>query len=111
MRAYKQAKQALQEFLVPQIREIRSDIRSTCEKSDTIRKLESVGFSSEQARTIANIIQQSYFNSQQNIKEFIYTEIDKLEFRIKAFQVDLLKKFSVIVAIFIGIILTIAKLF
>ncbi len=65
---------------------------------DNVRKFESVGFSHEQAETLADVIEQSHVNGQQGLKEFIHNEINNLELRIKASQTDLLIKiFGIIV--------------
>jgi len=75
-----------------------------------IKKLEAAGFPHEQAEVLADIIEQSHVDGQQTLKEFIHNENTSLELRIKASQVDLLVKFSGIVACFISAALAIAKL-
>ena len=65
---------------------------------DNIRKFESVGFSHQQAETLADVIEKSHVDSQQDLKSFISEKIDKLELRIKASQTDLLMKIFGIVA-------------
>ncbi len=65
---------------------------------ENIRKFELVGFSHEQAETLADVIEKSHVDSQQDLKEFINDKIDKLELRIKASHADLLMKiFGIIV--------------
>ena len=78
-------------------------------------KLESVGFSHEQAETLTDIIEQAQVESQTDLKEFIRNELDKqiskLETRLIASQKDLhIKIFSIIVGT-VGIAVTILKLF
>ncbi|MGR3292675.1 MAG: hypothetical protein ACUZ9M_01505 [Candidatus Scalindua sp.] len=46
---------------------------------DNLKKLESVGFSHEQAETLADVIEKSHVDSQENLKEFISNENTKLE--------------------------------
>ncbi len=48
-------------------------------KPDNLKKLESVGFSHEQAETLADVIEKSHVDSQGNLKEFIRDENTKLE--------------------------------
>ncbi len=62
------------------------------------RKFESVGFTHEQAETLADVIEQSHVNGQQDLKQFIHTEINSLELRIKASHTDLLIKILAIAA-------------
>lgn len=72
---------------------------------ENIRKLESVGFTHEQAETLADVIEKSHVDSQENLKEFINKKFDdvgkeltSLELRIKASHTDLLMKiFGIIV--------------
>src|SRR3989338_9155424 len=42
---------------------------------DNLKKLESVGFSHEQAETLADVIEKSHSDSQESLKEFIHNEI------------------------------------
>ena len=42
---------------------------------DNLKKLESVGFSHEQAETLADVIEKSHVDSQESLKEFIHNEI------------------------------------
>ncbi|MCP4270488.1 MAG: hypothetical protein GY781_00770 [Gammaproteobacteria bacterium] len=46
---------------------------------DNLKKLESVGFSHEQAETLTDVIEKSHVDSQENLKEFIRNENAKLE--------------------------------
>ena len=46
---------------------------------DNLKKLESVGFSHEQAETLADVIEKSHVDSQKSLKEFIHNENTKLE--------------------------------
>lgn len=86
-----------------------------------IKKLEAVGFPHEQAEVLADIIEQSHVDSQQDLKEFIRNELkismsemktsmSEMEARLRASQSDLLIKYSAIVAGFITMALAIAKL-
>lgn len=79
-----------------------------------IKKLEAVGFPHEQAEALADIIEQSHIDGQQSLKEFIRSELklsmSEMEARLRASQSDLLIKYSAIVAGFITMALTIAKL-
>ena len=79
-------------------------------KSDNIRKFESVGFSHQQAETLADVIEKSHVDSQQDLKSFISEKIDKLELRIKASQTDLLMKIFGIVAGCTTIAIAVVKL-
>lgn len=45
---------------------------------DNLKKLESVGFSHEQAETLADVIEKSHVDSQESLKEFIHNEISGL---------------------------------
>lgn len=65
---------------------------------ENLRKFESVGFTHEQAETLADVIEQSHVNEQQDLKQFIHTEINSLELRIKASHTDLLIKILAITA-------------
>lgn len=97
---------------------------------ENMRKFESVGFTHEQAETLADIIEQSHVDGQENLKEFInrkfegvdrmfegvdrkfegiHNEIVNLELRIKASHTDLLMKFFAIVAGCISIGIAVAK--
>ena len=65
---------------------------------ENIRKFESVGFTHGQAEVLAETLEQSHVDGQQDLKEFINDKIDKLELRIKASHTDLLMKiFAIIV--------------
>lgn len=99
---------------------------------NNIKKLEAVGFPHEQAETLADIIEQSHIDSQQSLKEFIGDKLDafskeirneiinlelrtnnkmsEMEAKLRASQADLLMKYSAIIAGFITMALTIAKL-
>ena len=46
---------------------------------DNLKKLESAGFSHEQAETLADVIEKSHVDSQESLKEFIRNENTKLE--------------------------------
>ena len=46
---------------------------------DNLKKIESVGFSHEQAETLADVIEKSHVDSQESLKEFIHNENTKLE--------------------------------
>lgn len=76
---------------------------------DNIRKFESVGFSHQQAETLADVIEKSHVDSRQDLKSFISEKIDKLELRIKASQTDLLMKIFGIVAGCTTIAIAVAK--
>lgn len=85
------------------------------EELKNVKKLESVGFSHEQAETLTDIIEQAQVAGQEDLKEFIRNELDKqiskLETRLMTSQKDLLIKiFSIIVGT-VGIAVTILKLF
>ncbi|MFQ5688440.1 MAG: hypothetical protein ACE5GV_17470 [Candidatus Scalindua sp.] len=49
---------------------------------DNLKKLESVGFSHEQAETLADVIEKSHIDSQESLKEFIHNENTKLETKL-----------------------------
>lgn len=76
---------------------------------ENIRKLESVGFTHEQAEILADVIEKSHVDSQQDLKEFINEKIDKLELRIKASHTDLLMKIFGIVVGCTSIAIAISK--
>ena len=82
---------------------------------DNLKKLESVGFSHEQAETLADVIEKSHVDSQESLKEFIHNELCKeigvLEVCIMTSQKDLLIKIFGIVVGTVGIAVTILKLF
>jgi alpha-acetolactate decarboxylase len=89
---------------------------------DNLKKLESVGFSHEQAETLADVIEKSHVDSQESLKEFIHSEntnlenkidskISGLETRLMASQKDLLIKIFGIIVGTVGIAVTILKLF
>lgn len=59
---------------------------------DNVRKLESVGFSHDQAVVLAEIHETTPQDSLQELKEFIRAEMNSLVLRIKASQSDLLVK-------------------
>src|SRR3990167_10489304 len=44
---------------------------------DNLKKLESVGFSHEQAETLADVIEKSHVDSQESLKEFFSNELSK----------------------------------
>jgi hypothetical protein len=46
---------------------------------DNLKKLESAGFSHEQAETLADVIEKSHVDSQESLKEFIRNENTRLE--------------------------------
>ena len=46
------------------------------EELNNIKKLESVGFSHEQAETLADVIEKAQVNGQESLKEFIRNELD-----------------------------------
>ncbi len=65
---------------------------------ENLKKFESVEFTHEQAETLADVIEQFHVNGQQDLKQFIHTEINSLELRIKASHTDLLIKILAIAA-------------
>ncbi|MCF6148577.1 MAG: hypothetical protein E3K37_07955 [Candidatus Kuenenia sp.] len=86
-----------------------------------LKKPEAVGFLHEQAETLADVIEESHIDGQQNLKDFIRSEISNLELRMKTSQsemetrrktsqADLLIKYSAIIVGFISIALATAKL-
>ena len=89
---------------------------------DNLKKLESVGFSHDQAETLADVIEKSHVDSQESLKEFIHNENTKLENRlskeISSLRVEiskelkdlLIKIFGIIVGT-TGVAVTILKLF
>lgn len=89
---------------------------------DNLKKLESVGFSHEQAETLADVIEKSHVDSQESLKEFIHNEISGLRSEMKSLRSDiicemnkelkdlLIKIFGIIVGT-VGIAVTILKLF
>ena len=76
---------------------------------ENIRKFESVGFTHEQAETLAETLEQSHVDGQQDLKEFINDKIDKLELRIKASHTDLLMKIFAIIVGCTSIAIAISK--
>lgn len=107
---------------------------------NNVKRFKSVGFTAEQAETLADAIEQSHVDSQQDLKEFISSKLAdvelqlktsqaeletrmttamaelktsqaEMEARLKASQLDLLIKYSAIMAGFISIALAIIKLF
>lgn len=76
---------------------------------ENIRKFESVGFTHEQAEILAETLEKSHVDAQQDLKEFINDKIDKLELRIKASHTDLLMKIFGIVAGCTSIAIAISK--
>ncbi|MFQ5685770.1 MAG: hypothetical protein ACE5GV_03840 [Candidatus Scalindua sp.] len=110
------------------------------EELNNIRKLESVGFSHEQAETLADVIEKAQVNGQESLKEFIGNEnknlrnemkgihnelklliaemnkdisgkIGGLEVRMVTSQKDMLIKIFGIIVGTVGIAVTILKLF
>lgn len=77
---------------------------------ENVRKFESAGFTHEQAEILAETLEQSHFDGQQGLKEFINEKIDKLELRIKASHSDLLMKIFAIVAGCTSIAVAVSKL-
>lgn len=96
---------------------------------DNLKKLESVGFSHEQAETLADVIEKSHVDSQESLKEFIHNEISNLRSEMKILHSEmkslrsdiicemnkelkdlLIKIFGIIVGT-VGIAVTILKLF
>ena len=96
---------------------------------DNLKKLESAGFSHEQAETLADVIEKSHVDSQESLKEFIRNENTKLENKlsnringldkeISTLRVEisrelkdlLIKIFGIVVGT-VGIAVTILKLF
>lgn len=82
---------------------------------DNLKKLESVGFSHEQAETLADVIEKSHVDSQESLKEFIHNENTNLELRINAsiskeLKDMLIKIFGIVVGT-VGVAVTILKLF
>ncbi len=89
---------------------------------DNLKKLESVGFSHNQAETLADVIEKSHVDSQESLKEFIHNENTKLENKlskeISSLRVEiskelkdlLIKIFGIIVGT-TGVAVTILKLF
>jgi len=82
---------------------------------ENLKKLESVGFSHEQAETLADVIEKSHVESQESLKEFIHnelrTEISNLRSEISRELKDLLIKIFGIIIGTVGIAVTILKLF
>jgi len=89
---------------------------------DNLKKLESVGFSHEQAEALADVIEKSHVDSQESLKGFLHSEntnlenkidikISGLEARLMASQKDLLIKIFGIIVGTVGIAVTILKLF
>ncbi len=82
---------------------------------ENLRKLETVGFNHEQAEALADIIEKSHVDAQENLKEFIRNElanqIRDLEIRLLTSQKDLLIKIFGIIVGTVGIAVTILKLF
>ena len=98
-----------------------------------VKKFESVGFTHEQAETLAETIEQAQAASQEDLKDFIRSELAKqteyfeskfiiqqkdfdsklnsLEARLMASQKDLLIKIFGIIVGTVGIAVTILKLF
>lgn len=92
------------------------------EELKNVKKFESVGFSHEQAETLAETLEEAQASGQENLKEFIRNEFDKqtkdfviklhsLEAKIMASQKDMLIKIFGIVAGCITVAITILKLF
>ena len=94
---------------------------------DNIRKLESVGFSHQQAETLADVIEKSHVDSQQSLKDSFHTlenrmntlekKIDSvlsvtnnIDLHIKAGQADLLLKIFAIAAGCTSIAVAVSKL-
>ena len=94
---------------------------------DNIRKLESVGFSHQQAETLADVIEKSHVDSQQSLKDSFHTlenrmntlekKIDSvlsvtnnIDLHIKAGQTDLLLKIFAIAAGCTSIAVAVSKL-
>lgn len=94
---------------------------------DNIRKLESVGFSHQQAETLADVIEKSHVDSQQSLKDSFHTlenrmntlekKIDSvlsvtnnIDLYIKAGQADLLLKIFAIAAGRTSIAVAVSKL-
>lgn len=89
---------------------------------DNLKKLESVGFSHEQAETLADVIEKSHVDSQESLKEFIHNENanleNKLSKEISSLRVEmskelkdlLIKIFGIVVGT-VGLAVTILKLF
>ena len=82
---------------------------------ENLKNLESVGFSHEQAETLADVIEKPHVDSQENLKEFIHnelrTEISNLRSEISRELKDLLIKIFGIIIGTVGIAVTILKLF
>lgn len=92
---------------------------------ENVKKLKSVGFTNEQAETLADVIGQSHIDGQQNLKEFINNKFDSFskelrsemklsmsepEARSKSSQSGLLIIYLAIIAGFISIALATEKL-
>lgn len=56
------------------------------EELKNIKNLESVGFTHEQAETLADVIEQSHTQSQESLKDFIRNEINGLHLEINTFH-------------------------
>src|SRR3989338_26476 len=56
---------------------------------DNLKKLESVGFSNEQAETLADVIEKSHVDSQESLKEFIHNEISGLRSEVKSLRSEM----------------------
>ena len=61
---------------------------------ENIRKLESVGFSHEQAEILADVIEQSHVNGQQSLKDFINDKFKEADTRLKDLHNDIDSKFK-----------------
>ncbi len=94
---------------------------------ENIRKFESVGFTHEQAESLADVIEQSHVNGQQSLKDSFHTlenrmntlekKIDSvldvtnnIDLHIKAGQADLLLKIFAIAAGCTSIAVAVSKL-
>ncbi|KKR97384.1 MAG: hypothetical protein UU48_C0017G0020 [Candidatus Uhrbacteria bacterium GW2011_GWF2_41_16] len=82
---------------------------------ENLKKLESVGFSHEQAETLADVIEKSHVDSQKSLKEFIHNElhneINNLRVEISRELKDMLIKIFGIIVGTVGVAVTILKLF
>ncbi|MCP5004627.1 MAG: hypothetical protein GY941_11920 [Planctomycetes bacterium] len=81
------------------------------EELDNIRKFESVGFSHEQDEALAESLEKAQVNGNESLKEFIRSEINASELRMKASLTDLQVKIFGIVVGTVGLAVTILKLF
>ncbi|MGR3319612.1 MAG: hypothetical protein ACUZ8O_14180 [Candidatus Anammoxibacter sp.] len=81
------------------------------EELKNVKKYESVGFTHDQAETLAETIEQAQVNGNESLKEFIRNENDKLRREITELKYDLLLKIFAIVTGTAGLLFAAIKLF